>query len=109
MRFLFCVIDSRTGTATSHEMEAIRAFNDRLRVGGHRVLAAGLAPPDQSTLIDNRGGAGIVRDEPLVDAPDYMSGLWIVDAPDRETALALAMEGSEACNRRIEVRSFLEG
>jgi hypothetical protein len=108
MRFLLSVIDSRTGTATTDEMDSIRAFNDRLRAGGHRVLAAGLASPDQSTLIDNRAGASVVRDGPLVDGPEYVSGLWIIDAPDHETALALAMEGSEACNRRIEVRSFLE-
>jgi hypothetical protein len=39
----------------------------------------------------------------------YMSGFWIIDAPDAATAHALATEGSKCCNRAVEVRQFLGG
>jgi hypothetical protein len=41
------------------------------------------------------------------DSADYMSGFWIIDAPDDATAFDLAAEASQSCNRRVEVRSFL--
>ncbi|GAA4369207.1 hypothetical protein [Agromyces bauzanensis] len=36
-----------------------------------------------------------------------MAGLWIIDAPDLDVALALMAEGSKACNRRLEVRPLV--
>lgn len=36
-----------------------------------------------------------------------MSGLWIVEAADRDTALRLAAEGSKACNRKVELRALM--
>ncbi|HOF63566.1 MAG TPA: hypothetical protein PLL54_04615 [Dermatophilaceae bacterium] len=38
----------------------------------------------------------------------YLSGLWIIEVPDEAAALALAAEASRACNRRVEVRAFLD-
>ncbi|MBB5616808.1 hypothetical protein BJ959_000304 [Chryseoglobus frigidaquae] len=38
-----------------------------------------------------------------------MSGFWIIEAPDRDAALALAAEGSRACNRVVELRPFYGG
>ena len=35
MQFMVSVIDEKTGSATSEEMAAVRAFNDRLREEGH--------------------------------------------------------------------------
>jgi hypothetical protein len=103
------VIDDRSGSATPSEMAAIDAFNERLQARGHLVLAGGLASPGASTVIDNRGGAAVVAAGPLLASREYLSGLWIIDAPDQDAALALAAEGSRACNRRVEVRPFLGG
>jgi len=61
----------------------------------------------QLAVIDNRAEAAIVTDGPFVETKEWVSGFWIIDAPDRDTAVALATEGSKACNRRVEVRSFL--
>lgn len=107
MRFLISVIDDTAGLATDNEMAAIDEFNDRLQADGRWVFACGLSDPSASTVIDNRGGAGIVSDGPLIDSPEHVSGFWIIDASDRDSAFALATEGSHACNRKVELRALL--
>ena len=107
MRFLLSVIDATSGSATGDEMAAIDAFNDGLRERGQWVMAAGVSSPDGATTIDNRNGSGLVIDGPFVVTDEYVAGFWVIDAADRETALALAAEGSQACNRKVELRAFL--
>lgn len=107
MRFLLNVVDTATGTATVAEMAAIDEFNAGLVERGQLVLAAGLAAPQQSVVLDNRAGSGLTVDGPLHAEEEYVSGIWIVEAQDRAEALALTAQASEACNRRIELRPFL--
>lgn len=107
MRFLLCVIDTDTGTATATEMHAIDEFNERLQADGHWVMAAGVGAPSTATVVDARGDQPVVAPGPFVDTAEYMSGFWIIDAPDHEMALSLAAQGSRACNRRVELRPFL--
>ena len=107
MRYLVSVIDDKTGFATPTEMAAIDAFNERLQAQGHWVLAGGLASPGTATVIDNRGGEAVFTDGPFLESKEYISGFWIIEAPDLDVALELAAEGSKHCNRKVEVRSFL--
>lgn len=106
MRYMICVIDSETGSGSGDEMAAIDAFNERLQSAGQLIMAEGLASPRASVVVDNRGGAGVVTPGPLHDTEQYVSGFWIVEAADRDAALALAAEGSHACNRVVELRPF---
>jgi len=106
MRFLIAVIDDSTGTATRDEMAAIDEFNERLRDDGHWVLAGGLAAPSEATVIDNRGGSGLMADGAYIEADEFMSGFWVIDAADLDTALEIASDGSLACNRKVELRPF---
>ncbi|MFI0423979.1 YciI family protein [Spongiactinospora sp. 9N601] len=108
MQYLVSVIDDRTGSATSDEMAAIDTFNDRLVAEGHWVFAGGLASPSAATVIDNRGGEALFTDGPFLESKEYLAGFWVINAPDLDVALALAAEGSRACNRKVEVRPFLE-
>ena len=107
MHYLVSVIDDRTGSATSDEMTAIDAFNERVEAEGHWVFAGGLASPDTATVIDNRGGEAMVTDGPFLESKEYLAGFWIVEAPDLDVALELAAEGSKSCNRKVEVRPLL--
>jgi hypothetical protein len=108
MQYLVSVIDDKTGSATPAEMAAIDAFNDRLEADGHWVFAAGLASPSTATVVDNRNGETVVTDGPYLESKEYLGGFWIVDAPDLDVALKLAAEGSKSCNRKVEVRPFLD-
>ncbi len=109
MQYLISVIDDKTGSATSIEMAAIDAFNDRLRAAGHWVFAGGLGSPGKATVIDSRGGKAVLTDGPFLKSKEYVAGFWIIVAPNPDVALELAAEGSRACNRKVEVRPFLGG
>jgi len=107
MHYLVSVIDDQTDSATPSEMADIDVFNDRLQTEGHWVFAGGLAAPDTATVIDNRNGEAVLTDGPFVESKEHLAGFWIIEAPELDTALKLAAEGSKACNRRVEVRPFL--
>jgi hypothetical protein len=107
MRYLVSVIDDRTGSGTAEEMAAIDTFNERLQADGHWVFAGGLDSPNTATVIDNRGGEAVFTDGPFVETKEHVAGFWIWEAPDLDVALRLAVEGSRACNRKLEVRPFL--
>ena len=107
MQYLFSVIHDDPDLATSDEMAAISAFNERLKANGHWVFAGGLGAPATATVIDNRGDEAVFSDGPFVESKEYLAGFWIIEAPDLDAALKLAAEGSKHCNRKVEVRPFL--
>ncbi len=107
MQYLVSVIDDKTNSATPSEMDAIHAFNEGLVADGHWVFAGGLSSPSSATVIDNRGGESLFTDGPFLESKEYLAGFWVMEAPDLDVALKLAAAGSEACNRRVEVRPFL--
>jgi hypothetical protein len=106
MQYLISVIHDQAGLATPEEDAAIDEFNDRLQAEGHWVFAGGLASPNTATVIDNRGEEALVTDGPFIESKEYLAGFWIIEAPDLDVALKLAIDGSKACNRKIEVRPF---
>jgi hypothetical protein len=107
MQYLISVINDSTTLATPEEMAAIDVFNDRLQAEGHWVFAGGLGAQSSATVIDNRGGEALFTDGPFVESKEYLVGFWIIEAADLDVALKLAAEGSQACNRKVEVRPFL--
>jgi hypothetical protein len=108
MQYLFSVIDDGTGSATPTEDAAIDVFNERLQADGQWVFAGGLGSPDPATVVDNRDGKAVFTDGPFVESKEYLAGFWIIEAPDLDVALKLAADGSKACNRKVEVRPFLQ-
>jgi hypothetical protein len=43
----------------------------------------------------------------LIAMGQYYSGFWLIRASNSEQAEQLALEGSKACNRRVELRPLL--
>ena len=107
MQYLFSVIADSTELADPDEAAAIDVFNERLQSEGHWVFAGGLGMPSTATVIDNRGGEALFTDGPFVESKEFLAGFWIIEAADLDVALALAADGSKACNRKVEVRPFL--
>lgn len=115
MQYLVSVIDDgqaeaagRDESATAAEQAAIDVFNDKLHKEGYWVFAGGLGGGDSATTVDSRSGETIVSDGPFVETKEYLAGFWIMEIPDLDVALKLAAEASVACNRKIELRPFLE-
>ena len=107
MQYLVSVIDDTPHPATSDEMTDITAFNDRLRADGHWLFAGGLGAPSTATVVDGRSDEAMFTDGPFVETKEWISGFWIIKAPDLDVALKLAAAGSKACHRPVEVRPFL--
>lgn len=106
MQYLVSVIAEGTELASPGEEQAIDRFNDKLRAQGHWVYANGLASPSTATVIDARGKEPVFTDGPFLESKEFLAGFWIIEAPDLDVALKLAVEGSSACNRKIELRPF---
>jgi hypothetical protein len=107
LKFIIFVIDDESSSGGPGEMRAIDAFNEKIRDQGHWVLAAGLESPTNAFVIDNRNNEAFMGRGSLFDLADFYSGFWVLEAPDLDTAKALALEGSAACKRRVELRPFL--
>jgi hypothetical protein len=95
---------------SKEEMEAAfaatGAFNERLQADGTWVFAGGLQSASTATVVDGQGETPIFTDGPYLESKEAIGGFWVIDVPDRETALRLAAEGSKACGGRVEVRAF---
>jgi len=49
------------------------------------------------------------RPEPIDEGARHdLGGLWVIEAPDRDAAVAWAAKASRALRSRIEVRAFQE-
>jgi hypothetical protein len=108
MQYLLSVVHDQASLADPEEEAAIDVFNDRLRAEGHWVFGGGLGVPDNATVIDSRGPEAVITDGPFLESKEFLAGFWIIEAADLDVALKLATEGSKACNRKIEVRPFLD-
>ena len=87
-------------------MHEIDNFNSELSRNNQLVMAAGIAGSSHGLLIDNRGTKELVESGSMNGA-EFYSGFWIIDAESERQAQELALEGSKACNRRVELRPFL--
>ena len=89
-------------------MAATGAFLDELSTSGALVFAGGLHPPSTAVTVDNTGTDLALADGPYTQAPEYLGGFWVVEAPNRDAAVAWAAKASKALGSRIEVRAFQE-
>jgi hypothetical protein len=108
VQYLVSVIDDDDTQANDDEMAAVTAFNRRLRADGHWIFAGGLAAPESATVIDNRADAAVFSDGPFIETKEHLAGLWIIEAADLDEALKLGAEASKHCNRKLEVRPFVD-
>jgi hypothetical protein len=81
-------------------------FNEKLVAEGYLVFAGGLRSASTATVVDGTGDKAVYTDGPYLESKEYIGGFWVIEAPDLDVALRLAVEGSAACRGRVEVRPF---
>lgn len=62
------------------------------------------------SVIDEQTGTATAEEMNAIDAFNDVlrtRGHWLITAPNRDVARALAAQGSLACNRRVELRPLL--
>lgn len=107
MKFIIFVIDGPGNLASPDEMAHIDAFNEKLQKDGHWITAAGIQHGSNAILIDNRNHKNAVQSGSLYSGPEHYSGFWLIEAENEEQARGLALEGSYACNRKVELRPYI--
>ena len=86
--------------------EDVDAFNEELKAQGAWVFAGGLHPADTATVVRVKDGEVLTTDGPFAETKEQLGGFWVIEAPDLDTALALAAKATAACKAPVEVRPF---
>ena len=100
------VISSGAPQASPEEELRIDAFNEKMQAAGQRIVAHGLYEPELAKSFDARTETVTIVDGLINPTEEFMIGFWIVEIDSHETAMQLAVEGSRACNRKIELRQI---
>ena len=95
-----------TGDDLQRLYAQVDAFNRKVTDAGIWVFGGGLEPIEATTTVDATGTDPIITDGPFAEAKEWIGGFWILEAPDLDAALALAVEASAACEGPVEVRPF---
>jgi hypothetical protein len=94
------------------EWDALRKettdYVESLRAGGHLVVTHALQSKRTAATVRVRGGQKLVTDGPFAEAKELVGGFFIVEACDRDEALALAARWPSARFGAIEVRPIDE-
>ena len=112
MKQFFLAVHSVEGEAPPspevvEQMHAdVGAFNAELQAEGALLFGGGLLPVHSATVVRANGGEVSTSDGPLVESKVSLGGMWIIESPDLDTALAWAAKGSAACRASVEVRPF---
>ena len=95
-----------TGDDVQRMFTQVDAFNRKVTDAGIWVFGGGLEPIETTTTVDATGSEPIITDGPFSEAKEWIGGFWVLEAPDLDAALKLAIEASAACEGRVEVRPF---
>ncbi len=72
--------------ATAEDTATAEQHADELARSGTMLVAYALTPRDLATSVRAEG----VTDGPFVDAKEVVAGFYVIEAPDLDTALAIA-------------------
>jgi len=95
-----------TGDDVQRMFTQVDTFNQKVTDAGIWVFGGGLEPIETTTTVDATGSEPIITDGPFTEAKEWIGGFWVLEAPDLDAALKLAIEASAACEGRVEVRPF---
>lgn len=84
------------------------AFDWGLQRSGRLILAQPLEAPQTAVTIKVREGSFSSTDGPFVEAKEFLGGFFLIEARDRDEAIAVARESPIAKYSSIEIRPLLE-
>ncbi|WP_084073770.1 YciI family protein [Demequina sp. NBRC 110052] len=87
------------------QMRATGEFNADLQAEGRLAYVNGFGAAADGTYVDGRSGEAVASPGPYAGGAESVNGLWVIEAQDRDEAVALAARASAACQRVIEVRT----
>ena len=112
MKYLCLIYDEEKKMAGMAKSEAdafmgeYGAYTESVKASGHYLGGNPLQPVHTATTIRSRGGKVSTTDGPFAETKEQMGGIYVIDAPDFDTALDWAGQAATACERPIELRPF---
>ncbi|MFD0542652.1 YciI family protein [Streptomyces mexicanus] len=110
--YLLSVIQPSEGEPPAAEelariVGSLDRFHEELREAGAWVFAGGLHGPESAAVLRLRGADVVVTEGPFTAGKEYLGGLCVIKASDRDEALEWGRKASRASTLPIEVRPFL--
>jgi len=115
MKFL-CLICADTGrmmerltpAAAARHFNEYAEFTREIRASGHLVGLNRLSPPDTAATVRVRDGGVAVTDGPYAETKEQLGGYYLIEARDRDEAIAIAARIPGARIGCVEVRPVAE-
>lgn len=110
MRFLCLIytsvdVDGRLNQSEmNHLIGEHFVYDEGLRQDGTLIVSDALELRNKSIVIRPDGDAFSVTDGPFVETKEYLAGFYLIDAPDLESATAIAKRIPSARYGAIEIR-----
>jgi hypothetical protein len=90
-------------------MRKIGELNRELKEAGAWVFTGGLHAPSTATVVRARDGEALFTDGPFAEGKEHIGGIYVIQAPDLDAALAWGRKLAQATTLSIEVRPFQDG
>jgi hypothetical protein len=84
-------------------VDHLHRLNEELRESGSWVFTGGLHAPGSATVVR---ADGMITDGPYLEGKEHVGGIYVVTAPDLDTALEWGRKAAAATTLPIEVRPF---
>jgi hypothetical protein len=111
MKYLLLVYmpeDAMTGAEREQCYSDSMNLCRELTTSGHFIDASPLQPISTATSVRVREGKHLVTDGPFAETREQLGGFYLVDVPDRQTAIEIAARIPPARKGTIEVRPLFE-
>lgn len=89
-------------------MRDVDSVNDEMDDAGVTVLRARLTPATNAVVVRSNDGRMAVTDGPFAETKEHIGGFALIEAADREAALAWAHKIAAATTLPIEVRRLTD-
>jgi hypothetical protein len=107
---LLVYLDEKAMTDAEREQcygESAQLARD-LHASGHFLAASPLHPVATATSVRVRGGNPLVTDGPFAETREQLGGFYLIDAKNRDEAIAIAARIPAARVGTVEIRPILE-
>lgn len=89
-------------------VDAVLAYRDELREGGHYIASSPLQTVGSATTIRVRHGQLLMTDGPFAETREQVGGFYLIEARDLNEAIRLVAKMPPARLGSIEVRPLVE-
>ena len=87
-------------------MERVIALEAEMDASGTFVFGGRLTGPDDAAVVRTGDGNAVTTDGPYIETKEHIGGFYIINAADRDAAMAWAAKVTDAIGAPIEVRPF---